>query len=149
MTSELGDEKCKHGEASESSAREFNGANETTTEPLTDGLERQLNIGEDKFQQNEVEVIEDFNCARNLVRDCSIVVGLHPDAAAEHIVEYALQNGKPFAVIPCCVYSKLFPARVGVHTYEQLCGYLLAKNCGAQRTALPFEGKNILIWTSK
>jgi hypothetical protein len=34
-----------------------------------------------------------------LLRDCSVVIGLHPDQATEHIVNFALANGKPFAVV--------------------------------------------------
>lgn len=32
-----------------------------------------------------------------------LVVGMHPDAATDHIVGYALMNRVPFAVVPCCV----------------------------------------------
>jgi hypothetical protein len=38
-----------------------------------------------------------------LLEDCSIVVGLHPDQATEPIVDFALENNKSFAVVPCCV----------------------------------------------
>ena len=50
-------------------------------------------------------MVVDFGIALDIVRNCSIVVGMHPDQAAEHIVDFALAMGKPFAVIPCCVYS--------------------------------------------
>eukprot|EP01042_Synura_sphagnicola_P005435 gene5435-6935_t len=62
--------------------------------------------------------INDFNEAVRVIRDCSIVVGMHPDQgtydasyqAAEHIIDFCLANCKPFAVVPCCVYSKQFPS---------------------------------------
>ena len=41
--------------------------------------------------------------AWRVLRDCSIVVGMHPDHPTESIVDFALATGKPFAVVPCCV----------------------------------------------
>lgn len=44
---------------------------------------------------------------------CSLVLGLHPDQATDSIVDFAMQYGKPFAVVPCCVFpryaSGMFP----------------------------------------
>ena len=42
---------------------------------------------------------------------CSVVVGMHPDQATEPIVDAALALGKPFAVVPCCVFPQLYPLR--------------------------------------
>ncbi|KAF9574844.1 autophagy protein [Mortierella alpina] len=41
-----------------------------------------------------------------LISEASILIGLHPDQATEPIVRAALKAGKPFAVIPCCVFSR-------------------------------------------
>ena len=46
-----------------------------------------------------------------LLQQASIFVGLHSDQATETIVDYALLSGRPFAVVPCCVFPKLFPTR--------------------------------------
>lgn len=40
---------------------------------------------------------------------CSLVCGMHPDGATEFIVDLALALGKPFAVVPCCVYAAAMP----------------------------------------
>ncbi|KAF9164367.1 hypothetical protein DFQ26_001503 [Actinomortierella ambigua] len=48
---------------------------------------------------------------RQLFDQASILVGLHPDQATEPIVRMALRLGKPFAVIPCCVFSRENPHR--------------------------------------
>ena len=56
-------------------------------------------------------VVLDFEEAVQITHDCSIIVGMHPDQGAEHIVDFALRNNKPFAVVPCCVYHKQFPNR--------------------------------------
>ena len=37
-----------------------------------------------------------------ILQGCSAVVGMHPDAATESIVDFALAAGKPVAVVPCC-----------------------------------------------
>ena len=47
-------------------------------------------------------------------------------------MDLALSLGKPFAVVPCCVHAKQFPARrlrsgVRVTTYGQLVQYLLER----------------------
>jgi len=70
--------------------------------------------------------------ARSMVQNCSIVVGMHPDQAAEHILDFAVLNDKPCAFIPCCVYSRQFPRRRSaagqpVRKYGDLIEYLLAK----------------------
>lgn len=40
------------------------------------------------------------------LQTCSIIVGLHPDQATDAIVDCALQLGKPFAAVPCCVFPR-------------------------------------------
>lgn len=42
-----------------------------------------------------------------LLRDCTVLIGLHPDQATEPIVDFALRHNKPFAVVPCCVFPNL------------------------------------------
>ncbi|KAG0243665.1 hypothetical protein B0O80DRAFT_494507 [Mortierella sp. GBAus27b] len=48
---------------------------------------------------------------QDLVSRASILVGLHPDQATEPIVNAALKTGKPFAIIPCCVFGRDNPHR--------------------------------------
>eukprot|EP00658_Telonema_sp_P-2_P039889 TRINITY_DN28502_c0_g1_i1.p2 TRINITY_DN28502_c0_g1~~TRINITY_DN28502_c0_g1_i1.p2 ORF type:complete len:251 (+),score=61.58 TRINITY_DN28502_c0_g1_i1:53-805(+) len=67
---------------------------------------------------------------REVLLGCSCVAGMHPDQAAEPIVDWALGTGKPFAVVPCCVYSKEFPHRRladgrEVKSYNDLIDYLM------------------------
>ncbi|KAF9973172.1 hypothetical protein BGZ73_003611 [Actinomortierella ambigua] len=50
-------------------------------------------------------------CHQDLFDHASILVGLHPDQATEPIVRMALRLGKPFAIIPCCVFSRENPHR--------------------------------------
>jgi len=53
---------------------------------------------------------EDPGLADAVRRSC-LVVGLHADGATEPIVDAALEHGKPFVVVPCCVFPNLFPHR--------------------------------------
>ena len=77
-----------------------------------------------------------------------LVVGMHPDQATEKIVDMALLLGKPFAVVPCCVFPFLFPNRrlgnsdTPVVTYHQFLEYLKQKNPGIVQTYLHFKGRN-------
>jgi hypothetical protein len=100
--------------------------------------------------ENEISRYEE---ALRTVRDCSLVVGMHADQATEHLVEFALRNNKPFAILPCCIYSKQFPTRMSssgelVTTYAQFIEFLLAKDpLGRIRAVeLDFEGKNVLLY---
>ena len=83
--------------------------------------------------------------------ECSVVIGLHPDGATDAIVDFALAHGKPFALLPCCVYSKSFTKRrtaLGgpVRNYEQLLDYLQDKDPAIQRVQLDFDGRNIALF---
>ncbi|EGD75894.1 hypothetical protein PTSG_00604 [Salpingoeca rosetta] len=95
--------------------------------------------------------LRDYEEARQAVLSASVVVGLHPDQAAEHLVKFALRHRKPFAVVPCCVYAREFPTRrlpngKRVHTHLQLVEYLQSLAPGIVRVELPFEGKNVCLY---
>mmetsp|Transcript_11966 Transcript_11966/g.25501 ORF Transcript_11966/g.25501 Transcript_11966/m.25501 type:complete len:643 (+) Transcript_11966:204-2132(+) len=113
----------------------------------------------------------------NLLRDCKAIVALHPDEATGSIVETAVKHEIPFVVVPCCVFSRLFPDRikpvvlgdeekeeitsknvaesvadekndVTVSTYFDLIDWLVAKHPAIRVTRLPFEGANIAVWAT-
>ena len=77
------------------------------------------------------------------------------EQATGPIVEFAQRTRKPFAVVPCCVYSGEFPRRRlpdgrPVRTYEELIEYLVAKDPSAvQVTELPFEGRNKVVFCTR
>ena len=86
--------------------------------------------------------------ACRVLRDCSVVVGMHPDAATESAVDFAIATGKPFAVVPCCVCAVDFPQRSHVRSHAAFVEYLRSKDpqrIGIQE--LPFEGKNIVVFS--
>eukprot|EP00045_Choanoeca_perplexa_P011877 m.127409 g.127409 ORF g.127409 m.127409 type:complete len:459 (+) comp15800_c0_seq5:1121-2497(+) len=98
-----------------------------------------------------VTPVTDLAQARQRVAEAAIVVGMHPDGAAGPLVRYALKHRKPFALVPCCVYAKDFPARklksgVAVQSYRHLLQYLKEMDETIREIELPFEGKNVCLY---
>uniref|UniRef100_A0A7S1I7R7 C3H1-type domain-containing protein n=1 Tax=Eutreptiella gymnastica TaxID=73025 RepID=A0A7S1I7R7_9EUGL len=82
---------------------------------------------------------------------CSVVVGMHPDQATEPITDFAVLYGKPFAVVPCCVFSAEFPDRqlssgAFVEGYDQFVEYLSAKHPSCQCARLPLQGASTVVF---
>ncbi|KAL3154156.1 hypothetical protein ABBQ32_013679 [Trebouxia sp. C0010 RCD-2024] len=96
--------------------------------------------------------ILDLGLARRIMQDCSVIVGIHPDQAAEPIIDFAQRTGRPFAMVPCCVYPMEFPRRrlpdgTWVRKYEQLIEYLISRDPHHIKVAtLPFEGRNQVVY---
>ncbi len=73
------------------------------------------------------------------------------DQATEPIVDIALSLNKPFAVIPCCVFPRLFSQRYYrgnlVVEYPEFIEYLRnkSKECISSQL-LPFEGRNQVLY---
>ena len=99
----------------------------------------------------------------NLLANCNAIVALHPDEATGVIVETAVKHEIPFVVVPCCVFSRLFPDRIKptvagtegenhanaiVSTYYDLIDWLVAKHPAIKVTRLPFDGANLAVWAT-
>ena len=87
----------------------------------------------------------------DLIKNSSMLVGLHPDEPTEDILDVALQYGKSVAVVPCCVFPGLFPLRTlsdgrFVRTYQDFLEYLLSKDDRLRKETLPFQGRNTVIY---
>ena len=88
------------------------------------------------------------------MRGASLVVGMHPDEATEAIVTNSIAHGKRFAVVPCCVFAHLFPHRTllsaegskPVRDINDFCSYLKSKDPRIEEAALPFEGRNKVLF---
>jgi hypothetical protein len=96
------------------------------------------------------QLVRSLDEAREILGGVSLVVSMHGDAAVDHALEFALAQGIPFCLVPCCVYSELSPWRNHVNTYDQLLAHLeeRARRAGVNvaRTTLNFEGKNQAIF---
>ena len=80
---------------------------------------------------------------------------MHPDEDTEAIVTHSLAHGKCFAVVPCCVFAHLFPNRKlsgddgnskPVRDINDFCAYLKAMDPRIEEAALPFEGRNKVLF---
>ena len=101
-------------------------------------------------QGEAVAPCEDVARMVAVLRGCSAVVGMHPDQAAEAVVDFGLAMGVPFAVVPCCVHGQDFPNRrlngAHVNTHAQLIEYLCAKDPRVAVASLPFGGQNTVVY---
>ncbi|KAI9920370.1 hypothetical protein PsorP6_015517 [Peronosclerospora sorghi] len=96
---------------------------------------------------------ETLKLYKEFFANCSVLVGMHPDEATEAIVDASLTLRKPFAIVPCCVMSLVFPDRrcwdgTPVVTYETFIKYLREKHPSVQSHFLPFAGCNQLLTKS-
>ena len=97
----------------------------------------------------------------NLLPQCSTIVALHPDEATGDIVDFAVTHRIPFVIVPCCVFSRLFPMRFKplkegndvikrqlVSTYDDLIEFLASKDDSIQISKLDFDGANTVLWST-
>ena len=107
---------------------------------------------------------EERSRIRHLVLSCSMIAGMHPDEATEAVIDTSLRLGKPFAILPCCVFRNLNLERQEFRKQKQLgrggtdpfrsystfCNYLLRDKAPAgirfQNENLPFEGRNKVVY---
>jgi len=88
-----------------------------------------------------------------LVDSCSLIIGLHPDQATGSIVQVASERNKPFAVVPCCVFSAEFPDRrlsdgSHVHSFEDLIIWLHEQaKAPVEQAELQLLGKNLVLFS--
>lgn len=113
--------------------------------------DRCKDVGEDPSYLSSDTTVRSFEIALEMLRECSCILGMHPDQAACPIVEFAVSMGKPFAVVPCCVYSSQIRRRMAngqqVKSYDDLLNYLESLAPDIKRLKLPhLEGKNVCLF---
>jgi hypothetical protein len=110
--------------------------------------------------------VEEEEDAGNMRRR-PFVAALHPDQATDAALEYALERGLPWAIVPCCVFPELFSERrlkrggasgrgngdddssasQPVRSYEDLVAWLLERGGPSASSAmLPFVGRNVVVY---
>jgi hypothetical protein len=99
--------------------------------------------------QKYMPVLED-----DRIKTCSAIVALHPDEATDAIVDTAVRLRIPFVIVPCCVFTRLFPHRrmpnrpnVPVSTHQDLLDHLQHKDTSIRKATLPFAGSNTILWS--
>ena len=110
--------------------------------------------GVDKsFRHPDEDEIHLCDMDSELVKNASAIVALHPDEATGDAVAIATEKRIPFAVVPCCVFCRLFPQRRKsndqvVSSYEDLLEYLMNIDSSIRESDLPFEGKHKVLWST-
>ena len=81
-----------------------------------------------------------------LLREASLVTGLHPDEATNAIIEVSLAANLPFALVPCCVFSSSYLRQLSdgsrVQDSTELLVWLLEQSSDCRCAQLPFHGMN-------
>ena len=96
--------------------------------------------------------VSDAETASKLLSNATLLIGMHPDQAAGEIAQVGLKHNIPFAIVPCCVYSKSFKDRcladgTPVKTHADLCNWICELDpVNIKRSTLDIEGKNELIY---
>ena len=85
------------------------------------------------------------------LKSASIIIGLHPDQPTGDIVDMALAMRKSFAVVPCCVFPKIFDQRIlpcgtPVRSYEQFIEWIMLKNTLIRKKDLGFGGRSVVLY---
>ena len=88
-----------------------------------------------------------------LLKGATAVIAMHPDQATEPAVDFAIERGLPWAVVPCCVFALENPHRktpdgLPVTSYEQFVQYLCRKQPGTRTATLGFYGKNVVVYNT-
>ena len=110
------------------------------------------------LQKNNLSIEENrimftLDTCHDLIQNCSLIIGMHPDEATVDIVNVALTNKINFAVVPCCVFHSKFPDRVlkngkPVVEYNDIVEYILEKDNDIKVDFLNIEGRNKVLYKS-
>lgn len=124
-----------------------------------DGIKRimcEMHVGKRMVRVEEEKEDEEAVRLQHALEQCSLMIGMHPDEATDAIADVAYEYGKPFAIVPCCVFAREFEHRRTpngglVETYEDLVEYLSAKptmeSTGVLKHFLPFKGRNQVLYS--
>lgn len=79
-----------------------------------------------------------------------LVVGMHPDAATDCILDGAARSGALAVVSPCCVRPSAWPYEGDRKSHdawhEHLVAQSAARGLALQRGRLPMSGANAVLW---
>ena len=89
----------------------------------------------------------------SLIGTASALIALHPDEATCLVIDAAVKHRKPFIIVPCCVFARVFPDRRtadgrAVNNYQDLLLFCREKDESIRQTQLSFDGKNVALWST-
>ena len=112
---------------------------------------RRKELKKKKIQIEEDRKMFTLDTCDELIKGCSLIIGMHPDEATVDIVDVALAKKINFAVVPCCVFHNKFPERKlkngkDVVEYQDLIQFILEKDDKLQTDFLNIKGRNKVIY---
>lgn len=147
------------GKGELSRALQQRGVPSMIVDPMSGGCDDGFDIldVEAKSERRQLRVAFDWQFGdthSDVLKKSSCLVGLHPDQPTGAIIEVALAHQKPFAVVPCCVFSSQFPERTLsgklVRQTEELvtwlCEQVRAAGRRPQVATLPIRGRNTVVF---
>ena len=112
---------------------------------------RRKELKKKKIQIEENRKMFTLDTCDELIKGCSLIVGMHPDEATVDIVDVALAKKINFAVVPCCVFHNKFPDRKlksgkEVVEYPDIIQFILEKDSSLKIDFLNIKGRNKVIY---
>jgi len=112
---------------------------------------RRKELKKKKIQIEEDRKMFTLDTCDELIKGCSLIVGMHPDEATVDIVDVALAKKINFAVVPCCVFHNKFPDRKlksgkEVVEYPDIIQFILEKDSSLKIDFLNIKGRNKVIY---
>jgi len=112
---------------------------------------RRKELKKKKIQIEEDRKMFTLETCDELIKGCSLIVGMHPDEATVDIVDVALAKKINFAVVPCCVFHNKFPDRKlksgkEVVEYPDIIQFILEKDSSLKIDFLNIKGRNKVIY---
>jgi hypothetical protein len=108
-------------------------------------------LKKENLNLNEKRIFFNMNNCDDLINNCSLIIGMHPDEVTCDIVDIGLNKKINFAVVPCCVFNIKFPDRKlkngkSVVEYNDLIDFILEKDSQIQIGYLNIEGRNRVLY---
>ena len=112
---------------------------------------RRKELKKKKIQIEEDRKMFTLDTCDELIKGCSLIIGMHPDEATVDIVDVALAKKINFAVVPCCVFHNKFPDRKlksgkEVVEYPDIIQFILEKDSSLKIDFLNIKGRNKVIY---
>ena len=112
---------------------------------------RRKELKKKKIQIEEDRKMFTLDTCEELIKGCSLIIGMHPDEATVDIVDVALAKKINFAVVPCCVFHNKFPDRKlkngkDVVEYPDIIQFILEKDNTLKTDFLNIKGRNKIIY---
>mmetsp|Transcript_14274 Transcript_14274/g.25581 ORF Transcript_14274/g.25581 Transcript_14274/m.25581 type:complete len:485 (-) Transcript_14274:272-1726(-) len=109
-----------------------------------------LKVPEFQFKEFDEAYLEEPSALERFQK-AGCVIGMHSDQATGSLVQLAVRHRRPFAVVPCCVFTKEFPDRrtpegKTVETLNEFIAWLMSHHPNMQVDFLSIDGRNKVLF---